>query len=126
MPNEVKTLVVDDELAVRESFKMVLGIKDYKVETAKDMNEAVAAAGKQHFDVAFIDLRFEGKDIGLDILKKLKEIDPQIEAVIVTAFATPETKIKSVELGALDYVSKPFMMETIYEVIDRALAKHKR
>lgn len=126
MASTVKALVVDDELAVLESFKMILEIKDYKVATAQNMQEAVTAAQKEYFDIAFIDLRFEGRDIGLDILKKIKEINPKIECVIVTAYATEKTKIEAIQLGAMDYVSKPFMMEVLYEMVDRALAKHKK
>ena len=126
MAGKVKALVIDDELAVLESFKMILEIKEYNVKTAQNMEEAAAAAQKEHFDIAFIDLRFEGRDIGLDILKKIKEINPKIECVIVTAYATEKTKIDSIQLGAMDYISKPFMMEVIYEMVDRALAKHKK
>jgi len=125
LTKEIKTLVVDDELAVLESFKMILGIKNYAVSTARNREEAAAAARKDHFDVAFIDLRFAGKQIGLDILKELKEIDPKIEAVIVTAYATETTKIDALQLGAMDYISKPFMMEVIYELVDRAIEKNK-
>jgi len=121
----VKALVVDDELAVLESFKMILGIKNYQVTTARNREEAAAEARKDHFDVAFIDLRFAGRQIGLDILKELKEIDPKIEAVIVTAYATETTKIDALQLGAMDYISKPFMMEVIYELVDRAIEKNK-
>lgn len=122
MASIVKALVVDDELAVLESFKMILEIKDYKVTTVQNMLEAVAAAQKEHFDIAFIDLRFEGRDIGLDILRRLKEIDPKIPCVIVTAYASEKTKNDAFHLGAMDYISKPFMMEVIYEMVNRAVA----
>ena len=120
-----KVLVVDDDLSVLESFTMILGLKDYEVKTAKSLEEAVAAAEKEKFDVAFIDLKFEGREIGLDILAKLKEIDPSVEAVICTAYASEKSKIGAVERGAMDYISKPFMMEVIYELVDRALERRK-
>jgi DNA-binding NtrC family response regulator len=126
LDGKVKCLVVDDELAVLESFKMILGIKEYEVATAQNLEEAAAAAKREHFNIAFIDLRFQGRDIGLDILKKIKELDPKTEAVIVTAWATEKTKLDAVQLGAMDYISKPFMMEIIYELVERALAKHKK
>jgi DNA-binding NtrC family response regulator len=126
LAKKIKALVVDDELAVLESFKMILGIKEYEVITAQNFEQAVAAAQKEHFDIAFIDLRFQGKDIGLDILKKLKEIDPKLEAVIVTAYATEKTKMEALQLGAFEYISKPFSLEIIYELVDRAIAKQKR
>lgn len=122
----VKALVIDDELSVLESFKMILGIKDYEVKTAMSLEEAAEAVKKEDFDIAFIDLKFSGKEIGLDILKKIKEIKPSIEAVIVTAFASEKSKIQAVELGAMDYISKPFMMEIIYELVERAVEHRKK
>ena len=70
MAEQVKVLVVDDELAVLESFKMILGIKDYEVKTAQNMNEAITAAKNDPYNIAFIDLRFYGKEEGLNILRK--------------------------------------------------------
>jgi DNA-binding NtrC family response regulator len=122
----VNVIVIDDEQSVLESFKMILGIRDHAVVTAQNLAEAVTAVAKQHFDVAFIDMRFEGKDEGLHILQKIKEINPKIEAVIVTAFASEQTKMQALQFGAFEYISKPFMMEVIYDLVDRALAKHKK
>jgi len=126
MAEKAKILVVDDDLSVLESFKMILGIRDYYVKTAKNMAEAEAAVKAEKFNVAFVDLRFEGREIGLDILSKLKEIDPGIEVIICTAYASETSKIGAVERGALDYISKPFMMEVVYKQVDRALAKQKK
>jgi DNA-binding NtrC family response regulator len=125
LAKNVKVLVVDDDLAVLESFKMILGIKDYETGIAKNLEEAVAAVKNDKFDMAFIDLRFYGKDEGLNILAKLKEIDPSLEAVICTAYATEKSKIDAIQLGAMDYISKPFMMEVIYDLVDRALERRK-
>lgn len=126
MVKNIKALVVDDELSVLESFKMILGIKDYEVVTAQNKEEAVEAAKKDSFTIAFIDLRFQGKDIGLEILKALKEVDFKLQAVIVTAYATEKTKMEALELGAFEYISKPFTMEAIYELVERAVEKQKK
>jgi len=123
---KVNAIVIDDELSVLESFKMILGIRDYNVATAQNQAEAAAAVAKQHYDIAFIDMRFEGKDEGLNILKKVKEIDPKLEAVIVTAYASEKTKMEALQLGAFEYISKPFLMETIYGLVDRVMAKRKK
>ncbi|MDD5382556.1 MAG: response regulator [Candidatus Margulisbacteria bacterium] len=126
MAKNPKVLVVDDDLSVLESFNMILGIKDYEVKTAKNMDEAVAAVKAEHFDIAFIDLRFYGREEGLTILAELKKIDPAIACVICTAYASEKSKIEAVQLGALDYISKPFMMEIIYDLVERAIAKQKK
>ena len=121
MASKVKILVVDDELAVLESFKMILGLKDYTVKTAQNMEEAVTAVNNEKFNMAFVDLRFNGEDIGLDILSKIKEIEPVLEVVICTAYATNQNKIDAKKRGAMDYISKPFMMEDVFNLVDRAL-----
>ena len=122
MPQTAKVLVVDDDLSVLESFIMILGIRDYQVTTAKNIDEAVDAVKKDKFNIAFIDLRFYGKtDEGINILKKLKELDPALNAVICTGYASEKTKIDAIQGGAMDYISKPFMMEVIYELVERAL-----
>ncbi|PIS31574.1 hypothetical protein COT42_00835 [Candidatus Saganbacteria bacterium CG08_land_8_20_14_0_20_45_16] len=123
MNKKVKVLVVDDELSVLESFKMILEIKDYEVRTALGMDEAVQAVKEENFDLAFVDLRFKGQDIGLGILAEIKKIKPKTKVVICTAFASDESKNNAVQLGAMDYISKPFMMEAIYKLVERALSK---
>ncbi|MBU0687085.1 MAG: response regulator [Candidatus Margulisbacteria bacterium] len=126
MASKVKILVVDDELAVLESFKMILGLKDYTVKTAQNMEEAVIAVENEKFSMAFVDLRFNGEDIGLDILAKIKEIEPGLEVVICTAYATNQNKIDAKKRGAMDYISKPFMMEDVFGLVDRALGSGKK
>lgn len=123
MSKDIKVLVVDDDISVLESFKMILGIRDYTVKTAQNMAEAEAATKQEKFDIAFIDLKFEGKEIGLDILAKLREIDAGLPCIICTAFASEQSKLEAVKRGAMDYISKPFMMETVYELIERAQKK---
>ena len=126
MGKTTKILVVDDELAVLESFKMILEIKDYYVKTALSLDESTDIARNEKFNLAFVDLRFNGKEEGLQILKGLKTIDPSLEIIIVTAFASDKTKMEAKKLGAFDYINKPFMMEDIYQIVDRVLAKQKK
>jgi DNA-binding NtrC family response regulator len=126
MGDNVKCLVVDDELAVLESLKMILEVKDYTVKTAMNLEDAASAVKKDKFDIAFIDLRFNGRDIGLDILAKIKELSPATACCIVTGYASEKSKVRAVELGAMEYVSKPFMMEVIYELVDRALERKRK
>jgi len=118
----VKIMVVDDELSVLESFKMILQIKDYEVDTFSDGPSAIANLKKGVYDMAFIDLRLPIMD-GLEILKKVKEIDPDIEVVIVTAYATEASHANAITLGALEYLRKPFLMEEIYELVDRGVRR---
>jgi len=122
--DKVKILVVDDEASVLESFKMILGIKDYDVDTFLDGPSMIAKLKKDVYDVAFVDLKLPGMD-GIQVLKKIKEVDPEIEVIIVTAYATESTHANAITLGALEYLRKPFLMEEIYELVERGLRKKR-
>jgi two-component system NtrC family response regulator len=117
-------MVVDDEPSVLESFKMILKIKDYDVATFPDGPTALAGIEKGKFDLAFIDYKLPGMD-GLEVLRKLKELDPAIEVIIVTAYATESSHANAITLGALEYLRKPFLMEEIYELVERGLRRKR-
>jgi DNA-binding NtrC family response regulator len=122
--DKVKIVVIDDEPSVLESFKMILKIKDYDVTTFSDGPSALAVVKPGMFDMAFIDLKLPGMD-GITILKKLKQIDSELEVVIVTAYATESSHANAITLGALEYLRKPFLMEEIYELVERALRRRR-
>jgi DNA-binding NtrC family response regulator len=120
----VKIAVIDDEEGVRESFKMILKIKDYEVTAFEDGESATSTIKKDMFDMAFVDYKLPGMD-GIEVLKKIKEIDPSIEVVIVTAYASESSHANAITLGALEYLRKPFLMEEIYELVERGLRKRR-
>lgn len=124
MADSVKIMVVDDESSVLESFKMILGIKDYAVDTYEDSEKALREFTKDKYDVAFLDIKMP-KLNGLELLKRLKEIDPNLEVAMVTAYADDQSHAKAIDLGALEYLRKPFLMEEIYELVDKGLRRRK-
>lgn len=124
MQEKVKILVVDDELSVRESFKMILGIKDYDVLAYPDGPSALSSFDKERYDIAFVDLKLPGMD-GLEVLKGIKEKDPTVEVIVVTAYATESSHANAITLGALEYLRKPFLMEEIYELVERGLRRRR-
>lgn len=121
---KVKIIVIDDEPSVLESFKMILKIKDYEVDTFSDGPSALSQLKPNVYDLAFVDLKLPGMD-GIQILQKIKEIDPTIEVAIVTAYATEASHANAITLGALEYLRKPFLMEEIYELVERGLRKRR-
>ena len=122
--NKTKILVVDDEPGALESFRMILEIKDFEVSTFSNGNEALSQAEKTPFDIAFIDLKMPIIG-GLEVLRKLKELSPTTEAIIVTAYATEESQANAITFGAMEYLRKPFLMEEIFSLCDRALRKKR-
>ena len=124
MADNVRIMVIDDEPSVLESFKMILKIKDYDVATFPNGPDALAQLQKGQYDLAFIDYKLPGMD-GLEVLKKIKEIDDSIEVIIVTAYATESSHANAITLGALEYLRKPFLMEEIYELVERGLRRRR-
>jgi DNA-binding NtrC family response regulator len=122
--NKTKISVVDDEPGALESFRMILEIKDFEVSTFANGYDALAEAEKTPFDIAFIDLKMPNIG-GLEVLRKLKEVSPLTEAVIVTAYASEESQANAITLGAMEYLRKPFLMEEIFSLCDRALRKKR-
>lgn len=135
MADNVKIAVIDDETNVRESFKMILEIKDYDCHLFEKATDFLGQFKKDEYDVIFLDLflksdpapynNAEKKDGGVLALQKIKEIDPEVEVCIVTGYATEKTHTNAISYGAMDYLQKPFIMEDIYELVTRALRKRR-
>ena len=114
-------LVVDDEHGVRQSFNMVLK-NDYEVLLAENGKEAIEIFTKNSVDLILLDILLP--DIyGIDLLEKLKEIDPNTEVIMVTAVKEIETAVKAIKLGAYEYIIKPFVVDDVLAVIHRAFEK---
>jgi len=114
-------LVVDDEHGVRQSFNMVLK-DEYNVLLAGTGEEAVDIFTKNTIDLVLLDILLP--DIyGIDLLKKLKEIDPNAEIIMVTAVKEIQTAVEAIKLGAYEYIIKPFKVDDVLTVINRALEK---
>ena len=116
-------LVVDDEEGPRQSLRMVFR-HDFHVHTVESGEQAIAYARTHPVHVAILDIRMAGCS-GIDVLRALKQADPKIEVLMLTAYETIETARQALRLGACDYLSKPFDLPTIREAATRALHLHK-
>jgi len=116
-------LVVDDEEGPRLSLRMVFK-KDFRVHAVENGKKAVDFARQNPVHVAILDIRMAGSS-GIEVLQSLKEIDPHIEVMMLTAYETIETARQALRLGACDYLSKPFDIPTIREAVDRAMRLHR-
>ncbi|NQU17416.1 MAG: response regulator [Candidatus Saganbacteria bacterium] len=125
MAKKVKILVVDDEANIRETFKMTLKVKGYAVDTFEDGPEALQKFSKGNYQVAFLDIKLPKMD-GIELLRNIKGLDSAIEVVMMTAYATDVSEAAALKLGALEYLRKPFLMEELYELIDRGLRRREK
>jgi two-component system nitrogen regulation response regulator GlnG len=112
-------LIVDDEAGMRHSLQRLLQPTGYEVSTARSGAEALALVKEIPFDVAVLDIQMPGLS-GLDAYRRLREIDPKLPVVFITAYGTAETAIQAMQMGAYDYILKPFEGDAFREVIDRA------
>ena len=114
-------LVVDDEMGPRESLKMILN-PYYNVLTADRGGEAVEMLKQYPVDLVTLDLKMPGFS-GINVLEKVKQHDPDIEAIIITGYGSLDTAIEGLRLGAFDYISKPFDVNHILALVRRGLER---
>jgi two-component system response regulator PilR (NtrC family) len=113
-------LVVDDEASMRETLEILLRKQGHRVSAAADLKGAAARIAEGGVDLVVTDLRL-GADSGIDVLRRVKEVSPATEVVVVTAFATTENAVQAMKLGAYDYVLKPFKVDELRLVVEKAL-----
>jgi two-component system response regulator AtoC len=119
-----KILVVDDELGMRKYLDRLLKDNGYRVSLSADGAQALAEIKKGPPALVLADLKMPKMD-GLSLLGKIKEDFPKTTVVIMTAYGTMESAIKAMKLGAYDYINKPFEMDQILLVIDKALERRR-
>ncbi|MGD0623924.1 MAG: sigma-54 dependent transcriptional regulator [Thermodesulfobacteriota bacterium] len=117
-----KILVVDDELSMRQFLEILLKKEGHEVICAPDGEEALSSFQAEPCDLLVSDIKMP-KMGGLDLLRKVKELHPNIPIIMITAYASPEDAIAAMKAGAYDYLTKPFKVEEIKAVIHNALAK---
>ena len=123
MKEKSSILVVDDENGVLQSFKMIFG-SDHKVFLADTAEKATDIFYKNPIDLILLDILLPGSD-GLELLKKFKEEAPDTEIIMVSAVNEIKTAVKAIKFGAFNYVAKPFDVEDVRILVDRALKNQK-
>lgn len=115
-----KILVVDDEIFIRENLERTLSLKGYDVSTADCRAQTLNRISEDDIDLVLLDLNL-GKESGLDILREIKESDPDILVIIITGYGTVETAVEALKMGAYDYIKKPFKADAIHLIVRLAL-----
>ena len=123
MKRKAKVLVVDDEALVRESLRDWLTESGYEVFTAENGFQALEFIDRERMGVVLADLVMPGMD-GIELMKRAKEIIPNIDVIIVTAYGSIATAISAMKEGAYDYIEKPFCPERL-ELLVQKLVEHQ-
>jgi two-component system response regulator PilR (NtrC family) len=119
---KARILVVDDEQSMREFLEIFFRGEGYEVVTAADVDSALVAIDADDFDVVISDIQMPRRS-GLELLHAVKDTAPQTVVIMITAFATTETAITAMKQGAYDYVTKPFKVDELRLVVEKALEK---
>ena len=111
-------LLVDDDAVYRERLAKAMTARGYEVRTAADAEAAVALAEAESPELAVLDLRMPGES-GLELLRRLKAIDPTTKILMLTGYGSIATALEAVRLGAVHYLTKPVDVDEILAAFDR-------
>jgi len=123
MSERARILVVDDEIGPRESLRMILK-PIYEIATADSGETALRTLPAFNPDLVFMDIKMPKMD-GIELLQRIKAVDPTIEAVMITAYASLDTVKNALTHGAFEYLIKPFSRTDLEETVRRALARRQ-
>ncbi len=121
---DARVLVVDDERSMRDLLAIMLKQEGHDVAVVEGGAQAIETLSREVFDLIITDLRMREVD-GLAVLRAAKEHSPETVVVVITAFASTETAVEAMKLGAYDYITKPFKMDEIKLVLANALERKR-
>ena len=119
-----RILVVDDEEIVIQSCLRILGNGDYEVEAVQDGWEALRKIDENDYDILILDIMMPKID-GMEVLQRVKETHPDVDVIMVTGHSQIETAVRSMKLGAFDYLPKPFDPDELELIVERALERRR-
>lgn len=118
-------LVIDDEESMRAGCIQTLAENGYMVQAVENGRMGLEKTSKESFDVILLDLKMPGIP-GMEVLKKLKENDPNCFVIVITAYGTIDSAVEAMKRGAYDFLSKPFTPETLNSIVKRAVDNRLR
>ena len=117
-------MILDDEPGIRKFLKLALSKNGYEVMAMASPNEGLKLIKEERYDIAIVDLKMPELD-GITALKKIKESCPDITVIMITAFATIESAVEAMKEGAFDYIIKPFKVDEVRLIIEKALREKR-
>ena len=121
---KARILCVDDEAVILDSFRKILVLDGYAVDTVENGKEALGLIQTHSYDFVFTDLKMPEMD-GVEVTKSVKYIRPDIDVIIITGYATVETAVECMKYGAMDYVQKPFTEDELLDFTKKSLIKRE-
>ena len=117
-------LIVDDEKNIRLTLSQSLESLELETDTAVNGEEALAKLKEKDYGLVLLDLRLPGMD-GMEVLRRLREIRPDIRVIIITAYGTIESAVDAMKLGAVDFIQKPFSPKEIRGLVSQVMDRGK-
>src|SRR5439155_18055 len=117
-------LIIDDEAAIRESLETLLDLEGYAVRSAENGQEGLARIAERPFDLVLLD--FAMPDVnGIDLLREIRERDPQLSVIMITAYGTVENAVKAMQAGAVNFIQKPWDNEKLLADVRAVVARRR-
>ena len=121
---KARILAVDDESIILDSFRKILAVAGFSIDTVEKGQEALGLVMKRDYDFVFTDLKMPQMD-GLEVTKAVKHLRPDIDVIVITGYASIETAVETMKYGAMDYVQKPFTEDELIAFFNKCLIKRK-
>ena len=117
-----RILAVDDEAVVLDSFRRILVLEGFNIDTVETGPEALTLVRSNDYDFVFTDLKMPGMD-GVEVVKAVKHLRPDVDMVVITGYGSIETAVETLQHGACEYVQKPFSVDELAEFDSKLLIK---
>ncbi len=124
MSSRANILIIDDEETMRDSCRQTLSRDGHRVEAAENGSKGLAFLEAESFDLVILDLKMPGLS-GMDVLRRIKEDDPEAVVIVITGYATIESAVEAMKSGAYDFIPKPFTPDSLRAIVKRALDKRE-
>ncbi|MBD3223361.1 MAG: response regulator [Caldithrix sp.] len=121
---KARILAVDDEEIILDSFRKILVLEGYSVDTVETGQETLGLIQKHHYDFLFVDLKMPAMN-GVDVCKSAKHLRPDIDVIIITGYASVDTAVETMKYGAMDYVQKPFTEEELVDMVNKFVIRRQ-
>ena len=121
---KARILAVDDEEIVLGSFRKILVLDGFSIDTVERGKEALGLIQKNDYDFLFVDLKMPEMD-GIEVTKAAKHLRPDIDVIVITGYASVESAVETMKYGAMDYVQKPFTEDELVDFVNKSLIRRQ-